>query len=84
MGPPLDELSKRVLRLLLERKVVSGWEIASAVGGAEHIKAAVEPLTARDFVDFSGDLNDPERMLKSFVNLKPSAVATAKQILTAS
>lgn len=81
-APPLGELSKRVLRLLLDRKVVSGWEIASAVGGPEHIKDAVEPLT--DFVDFSGDLNDCERILKSFFNLKPSAVTSAKQMLTGS
>lgn len=75
--PGLDDLSKRVLRLLLERKVVSGWEIASAVG-QDKFKEAIEPLLSHGYVDFSGDLADAERMLKSYFNLKPSALSRAK------
>jgi hypothetical protein len=77
----LSDPSQRVLRFLMDRKVASGWELASVVGGPENIKAAVEPLLVYNFVDFTSDLDNPERMLKSYINLKPSAVSVVKQVL---
>ena len=75
----LSPESRRALRLLFEKKVVSGWEIASVVGGPNLLRSAIEPLLG--FVDFNGDLEDPERMLKSFFNIKPSAVPEVRLIL---
>ena len=77
----LTDLSRRVLRFLMERKMASGWELASVVGSPDKIKEAVEPLLAHNLVDFTADLDDPERILKSYINLKPSAVSTVKQLL---
>lgn len=77
----LPDPSLRVLRFLMDRKMASGWELASVVGGPENIKAAVEPLLAHNFVDFTSELDNPERVLKSYINLKPSAVHAVKQML---
>ena len=77
----LSDASRRVLRFLMDRKMASGWELASVVGGPENIKAAVEPLLAHNFVDFTPDLDNAERVLKSYINLKPSAISQVKQVL---
>ena len=77
----LEEPSKRALKLILDRKVVSGWELASEVGGPDKLKAAIEPLLASGLVDFGGDLYDEDRMLKSFFNLRLSRAGEAKSAL---
>jgi hypothetical protein len=77
----LSEPSRRVLRFLMDRNMASGWELASVVDGPENIKAAVEPLLKYDFVDFTSDLDNSEKMLKSYINLKPSAVSIVKHLL---
>ena len=77
----LNDLSKRALKFLLDRKVASGWEIARAIGGPDQLKPALQPLLARGYVDYDGDLEDQERTLKSYFNAKPSAFNAAKSAL---
>lgn len=77
----LEEASKRALRLIVDRKVVSGWELASVVGGPDKLKAAIEPLVASGLVDFGGDWYDEERLLKSYFNLRLSRAGEAKSAL---
>jgi len=78
----LSNLSRRALRLLLEKNVASGWELASVVGGPDKLPKAMEPLLSQGFVDSScNSEDDEERMLKSFFNVKPSAVPSARLAL---
>ena len=83
--PALSLESKRALKLFLDRKVVSGWELASVVGSPEKLKSALQPLVESGWVDFNGklEISEEQILLKSYFNLRQSKVSEAKSAMSA-
>jgi hypothetical protein len=77
----LQESSKKVLRVIVERGIASGADLESATGmTAQEVAAALEPLLQSDLIAYQGTASPPG-IPDSFFNLRPSARQLAEVYL---
>lgn len=70
----LSDESKTILRLILDRGVISGADLSSLTGmDSSTLSQAIEPLLKSELVGYSGDIYKPEAVCQAFFNLRPSA-----------
>jgi len=74
----LNEKTRRALRVIRDKGVVSGWELKGLTGlTPDELLRSVQTLTDSELIASSGELLHPEAVLESYFNLRPSARALA-------
>jgi hypothetical protein len=70
----LTDDSKTILRVILDRGVVSGADLLSLTGiNPETLIEAIDPLLKSEVVGSSGNVYNPQTIRSAFFNLRPSA-----------
>ena len=74
MTPNLPEDSKKVLRIMVRKPVITGYELAILAGiGPENLLPALTPLLAAGVIAANTSSVDPMEVSKTYYNLNPSA-----------
>jgi streptomycin 6-kinase len=80
--PPLDDPSKRVLQLIRERGVVSGWQVLSETGvTGQQLFDAANVLLKFSLIAAKGNIYRPDEIGKAYFSLVPSNSNLADQAL---
>jgi predicted transcriptional regulator len=80
--PQLTDPSKRVLQLIRERGVVSGWQILSETGVTDQqLLDAANQLVKFSLVLAKGNIYKADEIGKAYFSLVPSSSKMADQVL---
>jgi hypothetical protein len=80
--PTLDEPSKRILQLIREQGVVSGWQILSGTGvTGQQLLDAANVLVKFSLISCKGNIYKPDEIGKAYFSLVPSSSNLADQVL---
>ncbi len=70
----LSDASKTVLRVIVDRGVVSGADLLSLTGmNPEALLEAIDPLLKSEIVGSSGNIYQPQAIYQAFFNLRPAS-----------
>jgi hypothetical protein len=80
--PTLDDPSKRILQLIRERGVVSGWQVLSETGVSDQqLFDAANMLVKFSLISAKGNIYRPDEIGKAYFSLVPSNSTLADQVL---